>query len=49
MQSGKHTDHLVAIDAEDICKAIPKMTIFEGFHQLDKVIGEKIESILSKQ
>lgn len=49
MQSKKHTDHLVVIDAEDVRKTYPKMFIFDAFSQLDKAAGEKIEAILSKQ
>ena len=49
IQSKKHTDHLFIIDAEDVRKAHPKMTLGDAYTHLDKAIGEKIESILSKQ
>ncbi|MBQ6938953.1 MAG: hypothetical protein IJN35_03805 [Muribaculaceae bacterium] len=49
MQSKKHTDHLVIIDAEEVRKAHTEMFIFDAFSQLDKAVGEKIESILSKE
>lgn len=49
MQSKKRTDHLVIIDAEDVRKAHTEMTLFDAFPLLDKVIGDKIESILSKE
>ena len=49
MQSKKRTDHLVIIDAEDVRKTHPKMFIFDAFSHLDKAVGEKIESILSKE
>jgi hypothetical protein len=49
IQSKKHTDHLVVIDAEDVRKAHTEMTPFDAYPLLDKVIGDKIESILSKE
>lgn len=49
MQSKKHTDNLIIVDAEDVRKIHPEMTFFEAFFLLDKVVGEKIESILCKQ
>ena len=49
MQSKKHADHLVIIDAEEVRKAHPKMTLGDAYTHLDKALGEKIESILSKQ
>ena len=48
MQSKTHTDHLVIIDAENVRKAHPEMTLFDAFPLLDKVIGDKIEAILGK-
>ena len=47
MQSKKHTDHLVIIDAEEVRKAHPEMTFFDAFPLLDNAIGEKIEAILN--
>lgn len=49
MQSKKHTDHLVIIDAEEVRKAHPEMTLFDAYPLLDKAMGKKIESILSKE
>ncbi|MBR5003514.1 MAG: hypothetical protein IKY13_08420, partial [Bacteroidaceae bacterium] len=49
MQSKKHTDHLVIIDAEEVRKAHPEITFFDAYPLLDKAMGEKIESILSKE
>lgn len=47
MQSKKHTDHLVIIDAEEVRKAHPEITFFDAFSLLDKVIGKNIETILN--
>ena len=47
MQSKKHTDHLVIIDAEEVRKAHPDITFFDAFSLLDKVIGKNIETILN--
>ena len=49
MQSKKYTDHLVIIDAEEVRKAHPEITFFDAYPLLDKAMGEKIESILSKE
>lgn len=49
MQSKKYTHHLVVIDAENVHKAHPEISFFDAYTQLDKAIGEKIESILSKE
>lgn len=47
VQSKKHTDHLVIIDAEEVRKAHPDITFFDAFSLLDKVIGKNIETILN--
>lgn len=49
MQSKKYTDHLVIIDAEEVRKSHPEITFFDAYPLLDKAMGEKIESILSKE
>jgi len=47
IQSKKHTDHLVIIDAEEVRKAHHEITFFDAFSLLDKVIGKNIETILN--